>query len=76
MCLAFCHSSQTLQLFTMDGGCIIHNLGSGTGYSARGLSILWHLEQDVFQKKKWETAQTQSERRGNVWKDAGEPDPS
>ena len=22
------------QLFTMDGGCIIHNLGSGTGYSA------------------------------------------
>ena len=28
------------QLFTMDGGCIIHNLGSGTGYSARGLGAL------------------------------------
>ena len=34
--ITFCFA-HPLQLFTMDGGCIIHNLGSGTGYSAHDL---------------------------------------
>lgn len=35
--LAEGHICALEKLFTMDGGHIIHNLGSGTGYSARWL---------------------------------------